>query len=353
MDLDFWPFNRVAVKQRSFIARQLAVMVDAGLPLTQAFQSLSDQVQNKQISEVMRQVLNDLENGYRLADALKKHPRVFSQVFVAVTAAGEATGKLGVTMQMLADDLERDQSTRSHMVGALLYPGFVVGAMIVVAIIMVTRIVPALQQVFKESNLALPWTTRLVVAVTNSLLHYWFWYLLGLAGLVALLVHYLHSNDGRRRFDALVLKTPVVGQVMQNVEMERFNRILGMMIASGVPIIQAIEAVAEVLDNMAYREVMVALARNVERGATMSQTLVKYKEIPTQVTEMIAVGEQTGRLDEILGRLANHYREEVDQGVKNMSSLLEPIVFVIVGLGVAFLVVSIIVPIYGLSGAIQ
>lgn len=352
MELNFWPFNRITVKERAFIARQLAVMVDAGLPLAQAFQSLSDQVQKPEVAEILRQILNDLENGYRLADALKKHPKVFNQVFVAVTAAGESTGKLGLTMALLADDLERDQSTRSRLVGAMLYPGFIVGAMIVVAIIMVTKIVPALETVFKESNLALPWTTRLIVGVTNSLLHYWFWYILILAAIIALFVRYTHSEDGRRRLDGQLLKMPVFGKVLQNVEMERFTRILGMMIASGVPIIQAIEAVAQVLDNIAYKEALVALARNVERGSTMSQTLAKYKIIPTNVTEMVAVGEQTGRLDEILGRLANHYREEVDQGVKNLSSLLEPIIFVIVGLGVAFLVVSIIMPIYGLAGTI-
>jgi len=352
MDFDFWPFNRITTKDRSFIARQLAVMIGAGLPLTQVFQSLSNQARNRQIKAALRQILSDLENGYRLADALKKHPRLFSSVYVSVTAAGEATGKLALTTQMLANDLERDQATLSRMVGALIYPGFIVGAMVAVAIIMVTRIVPALEQVFQQSNMTLPWTTRMVIWATNSLLKYWPLYLLALAGLITLATSYWRSEDGRRRLDSLLLKIPVVGLVMRNLEMERFNRILGMMISSGVPIIQAIEAVAGVLDNATYRDVMVALARNVERGATLSQTLAKYKEVPSQVTEMIAVGEQTGRLDEMLGRLAVHYREEVDQGVKNITSLLEPIIFVIVGLGVAFLVVSIIVPIYGLAGAI-
>jgi type IV pilus assembly protein PilC len=328
-------------------------MLDAGLPLAQAVRSISEQTENKALQEVMLLVLRDLENGYKLSEAIEKHPKVFNHVFVSVVAAGESSGKLDVALNLLAEELERDFGFRNRVIGSLLYPGFIIAAMIVVGIIMVTRIVPALQSVFDESGAQLPWTTKTVVAITNSLINYWFFYILGLIFVVIVISRYLSTDEGRRWFNNFFLKVPVVNSLFISLEMARFSRILGILLQAGVPIIQAIDSVALVLDGIVYREALHQVARNVERGAPISQTLVRYPIFPATVTEMIAAGEKTGKLEQVLGKLADFYEAQTNQAIRNMSALIEPIVFVIVGLGVAFLVFSIIVPIYNLANIIQ
>lgn len=346
-------FSRVSAEERAFIARQLAVMLDAGLPLVQAVHSLSEQTNNPIVHQALTVVGSDLENGYTMSDATKKHPKLFNHVFIQVVAAGEASGKLDVGLNLLADELERDYGFRSRIIGSMLYPAFIVLAMIVVGIIMVTRIVPALEGVFSQSGVALPWTTQFVVSFTNSLINYWYLYIAGVAAVVYIFIRISSTNEGRRTLNTILFKTPVIGNLYKNLEMARFTRILGIMIGAGVPIIQAIDAVAVVLDSVVFREALAAVARDVERGSPISQALVKYPDIPTTITEMIAVGEKTGKLEKVLSKLADFYETQTNQASKNFASLVEPVVFVIVGLGVAFLVFSIIVPIYNLSNVIQ
>lgn len=345
-------FQRVSFKERTFVARQLAVMIDAGLPLSQAVRLLGEQTKSPQMTETLKNILRDLENGYSFSNSLRKHPKVFNSVFTSVVAAGEQTGKLDTVLNMLADEQEREQGFRRQLLGALLYPAFIVVAMIVVGLIMVTRIVPALEQVFNEANVPLPWTTRTVVVITNSLINYWYYYLAGLALLVFLFIRYTSTEDGRRSFNAFVLRVPVLKVLINNLEMSRFTRIFGMMIEAGVPVIQTIEAVAEVMDNLLYQEALAGVAHHVERGSPISQSLSRYPVFPKSVIQMVAVGEQTGKLDKIFHKLAEYYEAETNAAIKAISSLVEPIVFVIVGLGVAFIVFSIIVPIYQLANVI-
>ncbi|MEK7548865.1 MAG: type II secretion system F family protein [Patescibacteria group bacterium] len=346
-------FKRISHKERAFVARQMAVMISAGLPLTQAVRSLSEQTDNPTMAKVLQQVVDDLENGYSFSRALAKQPTVFSQVFISVAAAGEQTGKLDHTLTMLADELERDQGFRSRVIGSLLYPAFIIVAMIVVGLIMVTRIVPALESVFKEAKVDLPWTTRTVVAVTNSIISYWYLYIIGLGMAIFLFIRYTRTEDGRRAFNALLLRVPAFGTMIANLELARFTRIFGMMTDSGVPIIAAIQAVAGALDNLIFQESLAVVSGNVERGATLSQSLRKFPVFPSVVTQMVAVGEQTGQLDTVLIKLADYYENETNQSIRNITALTEPVVFVIVGLAVAFLVFSIIVPIYNLASVIN
>ncbi len=346
-------FHRISIKERSFVARQLAVMLQSGLPITQAVRYMGNQTTNDRIKEILAEIVVDLENGYRFSEAIKKHPRLFNGIFIAVVAAGETSGKLDEVLNLLADEQEKDVGFRSKVVGALLYPGFIVVAMIVVGIIMVTRIIPALEGVFKESNVPLPFTTRAVIAVTHSLINFWYLYIFGIGLLIFVFVRYTATEDGRRTLSETTLRIPVIGVLVKNLEMARFTRIFAMLIQAGVPIIQALNSVGEVLDNAIYREALIDVASNVERGSPISKSLVKHPEFPGAVTQMIGVGEQTGKLEQVLNKLADYYERETDQEVKNVAALTEPVVFVIVGLGVAVLVFSIIVPIYNLAGAIK
>lgn len=328
-------------------------MLDAGLPVAQAIRSLSEQTDNLVVQRSLIVVVADLENGYKLSDALEKHPKIFNHIFITIVAAGESSGQLDVALTMLADELERDYGFRSRVLGSLLYPAFIIVAMIIVGIIMVTRIVPALEQVFKESSAELPWTTKTVVAITNSLIHGWYWYLLVLAALIYTFARYLSTPNGQRGFANFLMKLPIAGPLLKNLEMSRFTRILSILMRAGVPIITAIDSVAAVMDSITYRELLTTAARNVERGSPLSQSLVKSDQFPNTVTEMIAAGEKTGKLEEVLSKLADFYEQQTNQSSRNVATLVEPVVFVIVGLGVAFLVFSIIVPIYNLASVIK
>lgn len=327
-------------------------MLDAGIPLPQAVRSLSEQTDNDMVRDSLIDVVKDLENGYKFSEAVQKHPKIFNHVFVSVVAAGESSGQLDVALNLLANELERDYGFKSKVVGALLYPAFIILAMFVVGLIMVTRIVPALEGVFAESNAQLPFTTQTVVWITNSILAYWWIYILVIVAIVFLIVRYISTDEGRRTINGLLLKIPAFGSLILNLEMTRMTRILSIMLQSGVPIIQAINSVAMVMDNMIFQEALTVVAKNVERGAPISQTLMKIDVFPNTVTQMIAAGEKTGKLEQILGKLADFYEAQTNQSIRNITSLVEPIVFVIVGLGVAFLVFSIIVPIYQLSNII-
>jgi type II secretory pathway component PulF len=345
--------NRISVSDRAFIARQLSVMIESGLPITQAIRSLLEQTSNPTVEESLQRILHDLENGYKFSDAVKKHPRLFNGVFVSVVAAGEVTGKLDIALDLLATEQERDQRFRGRVIGALLYPLFIIAAMVVVSLIMVTKIVPALEAVFNEANVDLPWMTRVVIGITNSLINYWWAYILVLGTVFYLLWRWMSSPEGRRAFNGAVLGLPVFGKLITNLEMARFTSIFALMIQSGVPIISAIESVAQALDNDLHREALLSVARNVERGSPIAQSLSKHEVFPATVTQMVAVGEESGKLEQVLYRLATYYENETDQAIKNVGALTEPVIFVIVGLGVAFLVFSIIVPIYSLANVIQ
>lgn len=346
-------FGKVSFEDKTFFARQLSIMLDAGVSLSDAVRSVASQTSNNLAKKTFEMVLDDLENGMRFAEALRKHPKVFNNVFVSVVAAGEASGKLDTALNSLSDELERDNSFRSKAYGALYYPAFIVVALFVVAIIMATRVIPALESVFTEANMDLPLATKIVISVTNSFIGFWYVYILVFAGIIYGLIKFGQTEDGRELFNNIILATPGIGKMLMNLEMARFTRILGLMMESGVPIIQAINSSAEVMDISRYRNALKIVAQNVERGAPISQTLERFDEFPTNIREMIAVGERSGRLEAVLKKLADFYTAQTEQAIKNVSSLIEPIVFVVVGLAVAFLIFSVVVPIYSLSGAIN
>ena len=218
---------------------------------------------------------------------------------------------------------------------------------------MTVKIIPSLAEVFKESNTTLPWTTTLIITMTNSFIHYWYAYILGVIFVFYVFFRSISSLEGKKRASGILLEIPLISALITNMEMARFARTLAMLIKSGVPILKALESVDKVISNVVFRDILKDVAYNVERGATISHTLSKYKAFPITVTQMISVGESSGKLEEMLNKLAAYYETETDQQIKNISALIEPIIFVIVGLGVAFMVFSIIVPIYNLSGAMQ
>lgn len=340
-------FKRVSLAEKAFFARQLATMVNSGLALDRAIAILAGQVKNKYLAQILEVVLADLEAGQTFSAAIAKHPKVFNRVFVNVVISGEAVGKLGDVLNQLAENLASESGFNSKIISALYYPIFVLVAMFIVGAILIIKVIPQLKSIFEEAEVQLPFVTRALINVSDFLVSYWWLTLLGIVGLVLIIRIFLASSTGKTVKDSLQINAP--GGIGKNLYMARFARTLGMLIQAGTPIIEAINITAEVINNGIYRDILKNAKNEVERGIPLSIPLGKSDDFPSIVPQMILVGEQTGKLDQILINLAQYYENETDSKIKGLSSLFEPIMIVIVGGGVAFLVFSIIVPIYNIA----
>lgn len=345
--MEFSFFQRVSVKEKAFMARQLATMLSSGLTLDKSLGIISIQTKNDFFKKTLEEVQKDLEAGERFSVAIAKHPKVFDQVFVNIVVSGEAVGRLSEVLDRLADQLEKQNNFLSKIRGALLYPIFIVLAMIAVAILMMIKVVPELKSIFQEAGADLPWSTRTLIFISESIINYWWVYLIGLVGLIGLIRLALKTNQAQYWVSKLEINAPA--GLGKDIYMARFARTLGMLISAGTPIIEAINITAEVMNNRIYEERLKKAASQVERGVPLSVPIEKAGIFPLIVSQMIAVGEQTGKLDETLENLAQYYEEESDNKIKSLSSLFEPAVIVLIGIAVGFLVFSIIIPIYQIA----
>lgn len=340
-------FSGVSGRDRAFFARQLATMLASGLPINKAVGILASQAKQDRLATILSAIESDLETGASFSQAAAKHPEMFDRVFISVILAGEQVGRLADVLSQLAGQLERDVSFVSRVRGALAYPLFVVGAMGVVGTIMIITIVPQLEDIFREANAELPWTTSAILTLSRFLQQYWWLALLAIVGLVAFLVTYLRSKAGERILGKVMIHLPQ--GLGYDIYMARLTRTLGMLVQSGTPIIEALTVTSAVVDNVFYQELLLDAVEQVKRGVPLSVPLGRSPLIPAIVGQMVSVGEQTGRLDQILLNLAEYYEEEAGEKLKQISSLVEPLVIVVVGAGVGFLVYSILVPIYNIA----
>ncbi|MBI2590015.1 type II secretion system F family protein [Candidatus Berkelbacteria bacterium] len=346
-EIDIPFLNNVSVREKSFLARQLATMLASGLALNRAVAILVAQTQNKTLKTALQGIETDLEGGLPFSGAIAKHPKIFDRVFVNVVISGESVGRLADVLNQLADQLEKDSGFMNRVKGALAYPAFVFVAMIVVGAITMVYIIPQLQSVFEEAGAELPFLTRMIIAISHFLQNYWWLIIIFVVVGLAVGRTYFRSKAGERLWGLIQLHLP--GHLGYDIYMARFNRTLGMLVQAGTPIIEAISVTASVMDNLLYREYLAAAADQVKRGVPLSVPLQKTALFPLIVGQMIAVGEQTGRLDQILLKLAEYYEEEADSKIKQLSSLIEPIVIVLIGVGVGILVYAILVPIYNIA----
>lgn len=339
--------QRVSLKEKAFLARQLATMLASGLTLDKSLTILLAQTKNFTLNKTLEAVIKDIEAGSPFSVAIAKYPKVFDRVFVNVVISGEAVGRLSDVLNRLAGQLEKQNSFLSKIRGAMLYPIFIVLAMIAVAILMMVKVVPELKGIFEEAGAELPWATKILIAISDSLAGFWWLYILILIGLIITIHFYLKTDQAKYLISKLEINAP--GGIGKDIYMARFTRTLGMLISSGTPIIEALNITAEVINNKIYEERIKQAASQVEKGVPLSVPIEKSRIFPVIVPQMISVGEQTGKLDETLQKLADYYEEESDDKIKGLSSLFEPLVIVIIGLGVAFLVFSILLPIYQIA----
>lgn len=341
--------NRITTKDRAFFAQQLSTMINAGLPLVRSLEILKQQTKKPVMKEVISEIDADLEQGVSFSKSLSKHPQVFNDVFVSIIRSGETSGKLDQVLKELAKQLESDYRFISKLRAALYYPIFLIVAMIVVAIIMMTKIIPQIEQVFKDMNAEMPWATVWLMAVSNFLIYKWWLVILIVIFLIIFGRYYFRSEQGRYVYNHMQIYTPLIRQVTQEIYMTRLTRTMAMLVGSGVEIIKAVNIVADVMNNVIFAKSLKEVSSQIERGIPMSVPLSKDPLYPVLVSQMVAVGEQTGKIDEVLRNLANYYEEESENKIRAITSLVEPMIIVIIGIGIGIMVFAILMPIYNIA----
>ncbi|UCG13743.1 MAG: type II secretion system F family protein [Deltaproteobacteria bacterium] len=344
---------KVTEKDIVVMTRQFATMIDAGLPLVQCLEILFSQEDNRTFKRILKQIKEDVEEGSTFADALKKHPDVFDELFVNLVAAGEIGGILDIILNRLAAYIEKAAKLKKKVKGAMTYPIVVmVIAVLVVAVILIF-VIPVFQQMFADFGRALPVPTQIVVNLSNFTKNYILYIIVALGVIVFAFRRFYRTEKGRALVDNLVLKAPVFGMLIRKVAVAKFTRTLGTMISSGVPILDSLEIVAATAGNKTIEAALRETRQSISEGRTISEPLLDSEVFPSMVVQMISVGEATGALDTMLGKIADFYDDEVDAAVEALTSMLEPFMMVFLGGTIGGLVISMYLPIFQMAGAVS
>lgn len=347
-------FARITNKEKVFFTRQLAVMVSAGLAVDNCIRLLRMQTKNPTFQGVLDKVHQDILAGKSLSDSMAQFPKFFDPFYIAVVRSGETLGKLDNVLTHLADQMEMFQNFASKIRSALAYPIFIIVAMIAVVVLMMVKVVPALKTVFSEAGAELPFATKAVMATSDFLVVYWWLVLIILIVLIiGLVLFFRKTKKGRLWWDTIKLKAPLISYVSFDIYMSRFSRTMSMLMQAGVPIIESIKITTAIMNNRIYTRILRNVILQVERGIPMSVPLEKEKDFTILTTQMIMIGEQTGKIEMLLAKVAGYYEDETDTKIKTISSLIEPVTIVIIGIGVAFILYSILYPIYSLTSVIK
>jgi type IV pilus assembly protein PilC len=335
------------------LTRQLATMIDAGLPLVQCLDILGSQTENGTLAKTVVQVRTDVESGSTFAEALKKHPKVFDNLYVNMVAAGEAGGILDTILQRLATYMEKFAKIKKQIKSAMVYPAVILFVAVAVVSLLLVIVVPMLAKMFAESGQALPLPTRIVVAFSNFLKGWGGLSLLvGIVGFIVGLKQWRKTEKGLKVTDSIALKLPVAGDLIRKVSVAKFTRTLGTLMTSGVPILEGLMIVARTAGNKVVEESILTTRQSVSEGKTLAEPLTKSKVFPPMVTQMISVGEATGALDNMLTKIADFYDDEVDGAVATLTSLLEPMLMIFLGVTVGFVIVAMYMPIFQMGSVV-
>ena len=344
---------RIKTRDTVIFTRQFATMINAGLPLVQSLTILAQQTENQSLKDVTKAVVYDVESGNTLADAFSKHPKAFSDLYVNMVAAGEAGGILDTILLRLATFLEKSDALIRKVKSAMIYPGViftVAGAAVAILLIFV---IPTFQTMFASVGMDLPLPTRIVIGASQLLINYW-WAMLAAIGLTVFAFNrYRATENGRRNVDSMLLRLPVLGDLLRKSAVSRFTRTLGTLISSGVSILDGLEITAKTAGNRVVHDAVMQSRASIAGGDTIAAPLEKSKVFPPMVISMISVGEQTGGMDEMLSKIADFYDEEVDVAVGALLSLMEPIMIVVLGVIVGGMVVAMYLPIFDMMNAVQ
>lgn len=352
---EYIPALQGRVKERDLVifVRQFSTMIDAGLPLVQCLEILQEQQENAAFKKIIRKVKRDVEEGATLSDAVRKHPKVFDNLFVNLVAAGEVGGILDVILNRLAAYIEKAAKLKKRVKGAMTYPGIVITIAVLVVAVILIYVIPIFAGLFRDAGAKLPAMTLFVMQLSDFAKDYFHWIILGLILAVIGLRQIRKNNRGREATDQLMLMTPVFGTLIRKVAVARFTRTLGTMLQSGVPILDGLEIVAATSGNMVIEKAIREARSAIAEGRPIAEPLSETKVFPAMVTQMIAVGEATGALDTMLGKIADFYDEEVDVAVEALTSMLEPLLIVFLGITIGGLLVAMYLPIFQIADVVS
>lgn len=343
----------VSLADKMMFSRHLAVMISAGVPLTKALNVLGRQSRNYKFKRAITKVEEEIREGKTLSDALSKHPNIFSILYISMVRSGETAGNLSEVLELLADQLKKEHELRSRIKGALMYPSVVVIAMMGIGILMMTMVVPKIAEVFEELGSDLPLTTRIIITTSDILSKYWIIILPSFIPLLYLFKKFLSTKNGKHVSSWVFLKMPTIKSITQKINSARFARTLSSLLGGGVPILDSLTITKDTLGNYYYQKSIDKIHEDVKAGKTLYESISRFENIyPGLIVQMIEVGEETGELGHILNRIADFYEEEVNNATRNLSSIIEPILMLIIGSAVGFFAVSMIQPMYSVMGNI-
>lgn len=345
--------QRISSKDKVIFTRQLATLVKAGLPLAKALRVLQEQIENPKMTRVVHSISASVEGGTTLSQSLGHYPDVFSPIYIAMVEAGEVSGNLEETLLRLAAQEEKTQAINSKIRGAFTYPAVVLMVLVAVMTLMITLVLPQVGKMYTDLKKPLPFSTQILLAISGVMVKFWYIFVLLLIGGIYALRVYLKTPAGRSNLDRLKFNIPAFSVLMKKMYMARFARTMGSLVASGVPILQALSIASRSMNNVHLEAAIKGVASKVKAGTTMSQPLAQHPLFLPLVGQMLAVGEQTGTIGESLEKVATYYEDEVDEAVKNISTLIEPATMIVLGLMVAFLIASVLLPIYGLVSSVR
>ena len=343
--------NRVAPKDRVIFTRQLSTLINAGLPLTQSLRTVNDQIQNKALHTVVAAIVASVESGMSLSQSFAQYPKIFSDIYVSLVAAGESSGSLDKALERIAMQQEKDAAIVGKIRSALIYPVIVLGVIVAVLVFMLTTVLPQVGSLYKDLHKPLPALTQILLAISNFIVSFWYLVAIGLVAGFFALRSFIKTERGRSIADGMKLHLPIFGRIFRKVYMARFARTLGTMLQSGIPMLEALRIVKNAIDNVHVEEVLEKSMQGVKGGKALSATLENEEAFIKLVPQMIKIGEQSGAIDGMLDRVATYYENEVDEEVRNISATIEPVLMVVLGVTVGGVIAAILMPVYSLVGS--
>lgn len=346
-------FNKISSNDLILFTRQLSSMLAAGLTLLRALQIFKEQIQNEAMIEVVSGIINDVQEGKSFSYAIAKYPDIFSPIYISLIKAGESSGLLDKVLLRLANNLEKQSKLKSTVKSALMYPAIVVILMIFVVFIMMIFVIPQLSILYKNLNVPLPLPTQVVVGLSSIIGTFWPVILALVALLIFLYKRWRKTEDGELIVDNLILKLPVFGKLIQETILAEFARTFGLLIGTGTLVVESLLETADTAGNVHYKNAIKDVSKQVEKGVSVGDAMSSYSLFPPMLVQLVKIGEQTGKMDESLAKASEYFEDQVNQKVKTLTTALEPFIMVVLGVGVAFLIISVITPIYSLISSLQ
>jgi type IV pilus assembly protein PilC len=344
--------EKVKAKDISLFTRQFATMIDAGLPIVQCLDILSEQSESKLLRNTVRTIRKDVEGGSTLAEALRKHPKVFDDLYVNMVEAGEAGGVLNTILNRVALFIEKANKLKKKVKGAMIYPCTIIAVAVIVVAILLIFVIPVFAELYGSMGKVLPAPTQITIDISNWFVANWYYMLFGLAAIVVATRFYYQTEQGRMNIDRLLLRLPIIGDMLRKVAVARFSQNMAILLSSGVPILDGLAITARTAGNKVVEKAIADSRVSISQGKTVAEPLRESKIFPPMVCQMVAVGENTGGLDGMLRKVAELYEEEVDDAVANLTALMEPMIMVVLGVVLGGLVISMYLPIFQLGSLV-